>query len=273
MRQVRSGVRGSDDVPRLDKAVATPWPPAEHTLTGSFAPARTVGAEPAFGVVPRELARTRLQSAREDHPSDLGANGRAPELLAWFGQGHEGRYDCWSRRHPAPFQPLGWEYLPPPRPDMGGAGVKIYFRSSTLGMVRRKLVPAGRVWARTVMFSFRTLVTGVVPEGTDRYPSVVDRAVVDGSGDEGYAAADVVLMGELAAQPYAVHPAELVRGLITVAPVEGSSGSESSRIPVRNRICRTQQWIERDGSRWKPLVFQGDLAAAERAMCAYERAS
>jgi hypothetical protein len=156
---------------------------------------------------------------------------------------------------------------------MGGAGVKIHFRSSTLGTVRRKLLPAGHVWARTGMFPFRTLVTGVVPEGTDRCPSVVDRAVVDGSGDEGNAAVDAVLIGELAAQPYAVHPAELVRGLITVAPVEGSSGSESSRIPVRNRICRTQQWIESDGSHREPLVFRGDPPAAERAMCAYERAS
>ncbi len=156
---------------------------------------------------------------------------------------------------------------------MGGADVRIHFRSSTLGMVRRQLLRAGCVWAHTVAFSPRALVTGVVPEGIDRYPSAVDRAVVDGSGDEGNPAVNVVLMAELATQPYAVHPVELVRGLITVAPVEGSSGSESSRIPVRNRICRTQQWIERDGSRWEPLVFRGDPAAADRAMYAYERAS
>jgi hypothetical protein len=91
MQQVRSGVRGSDGDPRLDKAVATPRPPAESTLTGTFAPARTVGPEPACWAVSRELARTHLRPAREDHPSDLEANGRAPEPLALFGQGHEGR--------------------------------------------------------------------------------------------------------------------------------------------------------------------------------------
>ncbi len=93
MHQVRSGVRGTDDDPRLDKAVATPWPPTEPTLTGTFAPARTVGAEPPCRAVSRVLPRTRLQPSREDHPTDLGVNGRALELLALFGQGHEGRYD------------------------------------------------------------------------------------------------------------------------------------------------------------------------------------
>ncbi len=150
--------------------------------------------------------------------------------------------------------------------------MRIHFRSSTLGMVRRQFFRAGCVWAHTVALSLRALATGV-PEGIDRFPSVAGRAVVDDSGEEGSAAGNVALKAELATQPYAVHPVELVRGLITVAPVKGSSGSGSSRIPVRNRICRTQQWNDRDGNRWEPLVFRGDPVAADRAMCVYERAS
>jgi hypothetical protein len=44
-------------------------------------------------------------------------------------------------------------------------------------------------------------------------------------------------------------------------------------VPVLDRACRTQQWIERDGIREEPLERRGDTAGVDRAAHALERAS
>jgi len=64
------------------------------------------------------------------------------------------------------------------------------------------------------------------------------------------------LQAELATHPRGVRPAELMQGL----------GADL----VLRRACRTQQWIERDGRRWEPLVVtsaaqQTDAPHARRA--------
>jgi hypothetical protein len=64
------------------------------------------------------------------------------------------------------------------------------------------------------------------------------------------------LQAELATHPRGVRPAELTQGL----------GADL----VLRRACRTQQWIERDGRRWEPLVVtsptqQTDAPHARRA--------
>jgi len=90
----------------------------------------------------------------------------------------------------------------------------------------------------------------------------------------------VGLVAELSTQPRGVRPVELVRGLIAVsggqsdrsfegAATDGRTGS----IPVLDRACRTQQWIERDGLRQEPLLGRVVPAGADRAMHAWERAS
>jgi radical SAM-linked protein len=110
-------------------------------------------------------------------------------------------------------------------------------------------------------------------EQDDLRPSIRSLAVVDGPGD------DVVdLVAELATQPRGVRPIELVRGLIAVAPAQNADAGESvgtstGGIPVLDRACRTQQWIERDGARWEPVEPQADPRASERAVRALERAS
>jgi radical SAM-linked protein len=91
----------------------------------------------------------------------------------------------------------------------------------------------------------------------------------------------VVLTAELATQPRGVRPIELIRGLIEVSgsasdgPAEGAGagGDRTGGIPVLDRACRTQQWIERDGLREEPLGRRGDPADVDRAMHALERAS
>ncbi len=110
----------------------------------------------------------------------------------------------------------------------------------------------------------------------DLRPSVL--ALAPGGPGEG--ADRSTVLAELATQPRGVRPGELVAGLAAVGgptrpvalgdptPPEGSAGS-----PVLDRACRTQQWIERDGSREEPLRRRGDPAAADRAAHALERAS
>jgi radical SAM-linked protein len=90
----------------------------------------------------------------------------------------------------------------------------------------------------------------------------------------------VGLVAELSTQPRGVRPVELVRGLIAVSDgltgrsIEGVavSGGPVS-IPVLDRACRTQQWIERDGLRQEPLLGRVVPAGADRATHAMERAS
>jgi radical SAM-linked protein len=75
------------------------------------------------------------------------------------------------------------------------------------------------------------------------------------------------LLAELATQPRGVRPRELVEGLASMSPV--TDGGTLRLV----RACRTQQWIERDGSREEPLPERGVLPAAARAAHALERAS
>jgi len=74
----------------------------------------------------------------------------------------------------------------------------------------------------------------------DLRPAVRSLSVVGlaASGPDG--APGSHLQAELATQPRGVRPAELIQGLGTDL--------------VLRRACRTQQWIERDGRRWEPLV-------------------
>src|ERR1019366_9165877 len=122
-------------------------------------------------------------------------------------------------------------------------------------------------------------------EHDDLRPSVLalavsdDRAVV--AGRRGDAGCSVGGGAELATQPRGVRPIELVRGLIAVSggpsfrPLEGQAadGYRSVGIPVLDRACRTQQWIERDGIREEPLQPRGIPAETHRAVHALERAS
>ncbi len=122
-------------------------------------------------------------------------------------------------------------------------------------------------------------------EQDDLRPSVLGLALapaVDpGPPREAVTAALVPVLAELACQPRGVRPIELVRGLIAVsgrraghgvedAPVGDGSGAG---VPVLDRACRTQQWIERDGRREEPLGHRGATAGADRAVHALERAS
>jgi len=117
-------------------------------------------------------------------------------------------------------------------------------------------------------------------EQDDLRPSVVSLAVIDGDGEEGDGGRDdvVEVEAELITQPRGVRPVELVRGLIAVAPCgvadDGSEpgGAPTVGIPVLDRACRTQQWIERDGDRREPVEPQ-DTRSTAGAVRALERAS
>ena len=87
-------------------------------------------------------------------------------------------------------------------------------------------------------------------------------------------------MAELSTRPRGVRPVELVRGLIAVSdgsadrPMDGSADTgRPGSIPVLDRACRTEQWIERDGLRQEPLLGRVVPAGADRATHALERAS
>ena len=115
----------------------------------------------------------------------------------------------------------------------------------------------------------------------DLRPSVLALAV-DGVGRDlelDPSGRTVGLVAELSTQPRGVRPVELVRGLIAVSgqsarSIEGTADEcRPGRIPVLDRACRTQQWIERDGLRQEPLLGRVVPAGADRAQHALERAS
>jgi hypothetical protein len=126
-------------------------------------------------------------------------------------------------------------------------------------------------------------------EQDDLRPSVLALAV--GPGPSGgvsdpvpfgaTAGSPVAVVAELACQPRGVRPIELVRGLIAVSGRPADDGVEDAPgrdgggvgVPVLDRACRTQQWIERDGRREEPLVHGGIVPGADRAVHALERAS
>jgi radical SAM-linked protein len=119
-------------------------------------------------------------------------------------------------------------------------------------------------------------------EQDDVRPSVLALAVADRPGrvDAPGTSPTVPLVAELATQPRGVRPVELLRGLMAVSghpEGEGTAGSDADGatvgVPVLERACRTQQWIERDGIREEPLERRGDATGADRAAHALERAS
>ena len=120
-------------------------------------------------------------------------------------------------------------------------------------------------------------------EQDDLRPSVLALAVgPEPSGGAGPAGdTTVAVMADLACQPRGVRPVELVRGLIAVAGRPAVDGDQDAPdgdaagagIPVLDRACRTQQWIERDGRREEPLAHRGATAGTDRAGYALERAS
>jgi len=119
-------------------------------------------------------------------------------------------------------------------------------------------------------------------EVDDLRPSVLALAPADPRADS---AADptgrtVGLVAELSTQPRGVRPVELVRGLIAVSggppgtsPEGAATDGHPGSIPVLDRACRTQQWIERDGLRQEPLLGRVVPAGADRAVHALERVS
>lgn len=116
----------------------------------------------------------------------------------------------------------------------------------------------------------------------DLRPSVLALAVAE-AGPDGVAdpsGRTVGLVAELSTRPRGVRPVELLRGLIAVSggsadrPMDGPAASgRPGSIPVIDRACRTEQWIERDGLRQEPLLGRVVPAGADRASHALERAS
>jgi len=116
----------------------------------------------------------------------------------------------------------------------------------------------------------------------DLRPSVLALALADVDADhiEDPTGRTIGLVAELSTQPRGVRPIELLRGLIAVTGdpadrmVDGQADSgRPGTIPVLDRACRTQQWIERDGLRQEPLLGRVVPAGTDRAMHAMERAS
>jgi len=116
----------------------------------------------------------------------------------------------------------------------------------------------------------------------DLRPSVLALAVADAGADaiEDPTGRTVGLVAELSTQPRGVRPVELVRGLIAVSAgppdpsIDGRADSgRPGSIPVLDRACRTQQWIERDGLRQEPLLGRVVPAGTDRAVHAMVRAS
>ena len=124
-------------------------------------------------------------------------------------------------------------------------------------------------------------------EEDDLRPSVRSLAVVEGTEPESGA---VRVVAELSTQPRGVRPVELLRGLTVVGgpslPDPGREGQPPSGVvphrpgderaegvPVLDRACRTQQWIERDGIRGEPLGPSGSTTGPGRAAHALGRAS
>ena len=116
----------------------------------------------------------------------------------------------------------------------------------------------------------------------DLRPSVLALAVAEASADaaEDPSGRTVGLVAELSTRPRGVRPVELVRGLIAVSggsadrPMDGRPDrGRPGSIPVLDRACRTEQWIERDGLRQEPLLGRVVPAETDRAVHAFERAS
>jgi radical SAM-linked protein len=121
--------------------------------------------------------------------------------------------------------------------------------------------------------SVLSLVVSDDPDGLDGLDGAAGPGAGPGAGES------VAVAAELATQPRGVRPIELVRGLVAVSGLPddrapgGSAHRRTQGVPVLDRACRTQQWIERDGIREEPLVVSGPPVGAGRAAHALERAS
>jgi hypothetical protein len=121
-----------------------------------------------------------------------------------------------------------------------------------------------------------SVLTLSVPDEGDQHAQV-------GWGLDRSAQPGVELVAELVTQPRGVRPRELVAGLVAVGRPSGGDGSSTDRtgvgqdeigtVPVLDRACRTQQWIERDGARWEPLALGAVPSEPDRAVYASGRAS
>jgi len=116
----------------------------------------------------------------------------------------------------------------------------------------------------------------------DLRPSVLALAEADAATDASVdpTGRTVGLVAELSTRPRGVRPVELLRGLVAVSgasaarPMDGSPATgRPGSIPVLDRACRTEQWIERDGFRQEPLLGRIVPAGADRATHALERVS
>jgi radical SAM-linked protein len=116
----------------------------------------------------------------------------------------------------------------------------------------------------------------------DLRPSVLALAEADAATDASVdpTGRTVGLVAELSTRPRGVRPVELLRGLVAVSggsaarPMDGSPATgRPGSIPVLDRACRTEQWIERDGFRQEPLLGRVVPAGADRATHALERVS
>ena len=116
----------------------------------------------------------------------------------------------------------------------------------------------------------------------DLRPSVLDLGVAPAGTDlaEDPTGRTVGVVAEMTTRPRGVRPVELVRGLIAVSgggadPVNDGrpEPGRPRSIPVLDRACRTQQWIERDGLRQEPVPARVSPGPADRAQHAVERAS
>jgi len=109
----------------------------------------------------------------------------------------------------------------------------------------------------------------------DLRPSIIALEVAGAEAGDGEDTLDLV--AELATRPRGVRPAELMAALAAVRRPDGASPpavGENHGGPRVRRACRTNQWIDCDGSRREPLPEAG--GAARRPVSpasAWERAS
>ncbi len=103
----------------------------------------------------------------------------------------------------------------------------------------------------------------------DLRPQILSLEVGTGGGGT------VDLVAELTTRPRGVRPAELMAALAAAARPEGASAPtvDDHEGPKVLRACRTNQWIECDGTRREPLSESGPGRESRRTSLASERAS
>lgn len=111
----------------------------------------------------------------------------------------------------------------------------------------------------------------------DLRPSILSLEVAGGAADPDEPDGTVDLVAELATKPRGVRPAELMATLAAAArTADGTvpTAPDDHGGPRLRRACRTNQWIECDGSRREPLSETGGAARRpDHLTPAEERAS